>query len=129
LRDKVLRRPDGTQCAIPNGIFAAPDGSAPGRRGEDAGAMLRMIAYGGESHFAHPPRPADPKAVWTPEWSVRVRVKSHTLATLGEESAGRAAASGRNTPIPAGQESAPGSAESVIPLPGPVNILRGIFGR
>lgn len=130
LRDKVLLRPDVTQCAIPRGIFAAPDGSTPGRRGENAGAMLRMIAYGGESHFAHPPRPADPKAVWTPEWAVRVRVKSHTMAMLGEESAGRAAASGRNPPIPAGQESAPpapGSADSA--LPGAVNILRGIFGR
>lgn len=44
-----------------------------------------MMAYGGESHIVHPPRPADPKAPWAPEWSVRVRVKAHTMAMLGEE--------------------------------------------
>lgn len=132
LKSKVLLQPDVTQCAIPRGIFAAPGGGAPGSRGGDAGAMLRMVAYGGESGFAHPPRPADPKAVWAPEWAVRVRVKSHTMAMLGQESGERAAGSRRNTPMQAGQEPAPpapGNAESALPLPNPVNILRGIFGR
>jgi hypothetical protein len=52
--------------------------------------MLRMMAYGGESHIVHPPRPADPKAPWEPEWSVRVRVKAHTMAMLRAEQGGGA---------------------------------------
>ena len=48
-----------------------------------------MIAYGCESNFAHPPRPTDPRAAWEPEWAVMVRVKSSTMAMLGEESGGR----------------------------------------
>jgi hypothetical protein len=65
LKERVLLQPDVTQCAIPKGIFAGPNG----RAGE--GAMLRMMAYGGESNFAYPPRPSDPKAVWEPEWAGR----------------------------------------------------------
>ncbi len=136
LKSKVLLQPDVTQCAIPRGIFAAADGSAPGSRGGDAGAMLRMVAYGGESSFAHPPRPADPKAVWAPEWAVRVRVKSHTMAMLGEQAQGRAAAARRNPAQAAGQESASPEPANAGPanqtpgsIPNPVNILRGIFGR
>jgi hypothetical protein len=45
--------------------------------------MLRMIAYGSELNLAHPPRPADPKIAWEPEWAVKVRVKSVTSAMLG----------------------------------------------
>lgn len=129
LRERVLLQSDMTQCAIPRGIFAPPAGGASSGRGGDAGAMLRMVAYGGESSFAHPPRPADPKAVWAPEWAVRVRVKSHTMAMLGQESEGSAAGSRRSTPMQADQESAPGNAGPAAPLPSPVNILRGIFGR
>jgi hypothetical protein len=131
LRDKVLLRPDVTQCAIPRGIFAKPEGSA-GRRGDDAGAMLRMVAYGSESSFAHPPRPADPRAVWEPEWAVRVRVKSHTMAMLGEESGRRSSASGRGAPPPAGQEAPPPTNNAGEPppsMPNPASILKGIFGR
>ena len=132
LKAKVLLQPDVTQCAIPKGIFAAADGSGPGNRGGDAGAMLRMVAYGGESNFVHPPRPADPKAAWAPEWAVRVRVKSNTMAMLGQESGGSAAGTRRNAPGQADQEPtppAPGNAGAAAPLPNPVNILRGIFGR
>ena len=92
-----------------------------------------MMAYGGESNFAYPPRPSDPKAVWEPEWAVRVRVKSHTMAMLGEE--GARSAGGRR-----GQDSRqemrqemPGTpaqeAESALPIPNPAGILKGLFGR
>lgn len=67
LKERVLLQPETTQCAIPQGIFAGG--------GRDATPMLRMMAYGGESHIVYPPRPADPKAAWEPEWSVRVRVQ------------------------------------------------------
>ena len=42
-----------------------------------------MIAYGPESNFAWPPKPANPKTPWNPEWNVRVRTKSTTTAMLG----------------------------------------------
>ncbi len=138
LKDKVLLPPSTTSCAIPRGIFTATDGKP------SQGAMLRMMAYGGESNFAHPPRPADPKAVWEPDWAVRVRVKSQTMAMLGEESGGRRSAAGRSRPqqVPSmgqtqsesqdpgqGPGSAQGGAGSLIPLPNPAGMLKGLFGR
>ncbi|HSV51712.1 MAG TPA: hypothetical protein VLJ57_06330 [Burkholderiaceae bacterium] len=136
LKDKVLLQPETTQCAIPKGIFAAAEGA----RGDGMPAMLRMMAYGGESNFAHPPRPADPRAVWEPEWAVRVRVKSHTIAMLGEEGArmrGGAAGMGQPAAPMAGAQDAQqppvnpvqSAVESVLPVPNPVNLLKGLFGR
>lgn len=123
LKERVLLQPDATQCAIPQGIFAAG--------GRETSPMLRMMAYGGESHIVHPPRPADPKAAWNPEWSVRVRAKSHTMAMLGEDMArsgrgGSAAAAD----MAAGEAAAPpqSASEGLIPA-NPVNLLRGLFGR
>ena len=145
IKDKVLLTPETTQCAIPRGIFAAKDAGA-GRRG-DSGGMLRMIAYGSESNFAYPPRPADPKAVWEPDWAVRVRVKSSTMAMLGEEpSGGRAARSRRgsdpsgNAPPPAASQdgsagaapatpSSPSIGDVLSPIGNPANVLKGLFGR
>ncbi|MFY3386204.1 hypothetical protein [Paracidovorax sp. MALMAid1276] len=130
LKDRVLLSPETTQCAIPQGIFAGG--------GRDATPMLRMVAYGGESHIVHPPRPADPRAAWEPEWAVRVRVKSHTMAMLGEEMQGArgggAAANAGNAPYgsgmsggqPAPGEGGDGASGNVV---NPVNLLRGLFGR
>jgi hypothetical protein len=123
LKERVLLQPDTTQCAIPKGIFTAPDGRS------SEGAMLRMMAYGGESNFAHPPRPADPKAVWEPEWAVRVRVKSQTMAMLGEERSGRRSAAGSRPEQAAPESPTQGAAESVMPLPNPASLLKGLFGR
>jgi hypothetical protein len=122
LKERVLLQPDVTQCAIPKGIFAGPN-----RAGE--GAMLRMMAYGGESNFAYPPRPSDPKAVWEPEWAVRVRMKSHTMGMLGEEG-GRSAGGRPGRPQP---QERPGQPEqeggSASPIPNPASLLKGLFGR
>jgi hypothetical protein len=75
LKEKVLLAPTATRCDVPKGIFG--DGTEP------SGAMLRMIAYGTELNLAHPPRPADPKLAWEPEWALKVRVKSVAMAMLG----------------------------------------------
>jgi hypothetical protein len=146
IKDKVLLTPETTQCAIPRGIFAGKEGGS-GRRGDSSGGMLRMIAYGNESNFAYPPRPADPKAVWEPDWAVRVRVKSSTMAMLGEEpSGGRAARSSRgstpsgNAPPPAASQdgsagaapatpSSPSIGDVLSPIGNPANVLKGLFGR
>ena len=76
IKEKVLLAPTATSCAMPKGIFAEP-----GEQG--GGGMLRMVAFGPESHQTWPPRPADPKARWEPEWTVRVRTQSTTGAILG----------------------------------------------
>ena len=62
---------------MPAGIFASENSAQGG------GGMMRMIAYGPESNIAWPPKPADPKVAWHPEWNVRVRIKSTTAAMLG----------------------------------------------
>lgn len=101
IKEKVLLPASTQKCAIPAGIY-----------GQAGGAMLRGIAYGNELNLVHPPRPTDPKllAAWNPEWSLRVRVKSTTMAMLGQEAQAR-------------QERKPEPAN-------PLDILKkGIFGR
>lgn len=83
LKQKVLLPGTATQCSVPKGIFAGG-----GKGGDEMGGMgmLTMIAYGPETNIAYPPKPANPKQPWTPEWNVRVRTKSTALAMLGMES-------------------------------------------
>ena len=125
-RERVLLRPDVTRCAVPIGIFAPGAGAR-----EEATPMLRMMAYGGESNFAYPPRPADPRAVWEPEWAVRVRVKAHTMAMLGQENE-RSARGERNQasqPQMGQTQEAEAPSQGGLPIPNPAGILKGLFGR
>ena len=121
LKEKVLLAPTVTQCAVPKGIFA-----------KASGAMLRMIAYGSELNIAHPPRPADVKQPWEPEWAVRVRTKSTAMAQLGADAQQRMG-SGRGPSERAGSEQAPPpsvEAKKDEPkAPSAVDVLRGILGR
>jgi hypothetical protein len=121
LQEKVLLAPTVTRCAVPKGIF-----------GEGGGAMLRMIAYGSELNLAHPPRPADPKVAWEPQWAVKLRVKSVANAMLGMDMSDMQRGPERGVPsqtqAPAA-DSAPPAAERKPELPDPVNVLKGIFGR
>ena len=45
--------------------------------------MANLSAYGPQSDFAYPPRPADAKIAWKPEWIARVRFRSTTMLALG----------------------------------------------
>ncbi|WP_052631959.1 hypothetical protein [Pseudoxanthomonas suwonensis] len=81
LKEKVLLPPSATSCAVPKGIFANPGGDA-------SAPLLSMIAYGPETNIAWPPKPADPKLPWNPEWNVRVRTKSTAGALLGMDLGG-----------------------------------------
>jgi len=105
--EKVVLAPSVQSCAVPAGIFGGAEG-----------AMVRMIAYGPELDLAHPPRPANPKAAWDPEWAVRVRVKSTGMTVLGmnDQGGGRSSGSGQ------GDAAAPEK-------PGLGGVLRGIFGH
>ena len=81
LKQKVLLPASATSCTIPKGIFAGTSNV----KGEQAAmpGMLSMSAYGPESWITYPPKPADPKQPWNPEWSVRLRAKSTAFSMLG----------------------------------------------
>lgn len=111
LKDKVLLAPSVTRCTVPKGVFT----------GE--GAMLRAIAYGHELNLAHPPRPADPKVAWEPQWAVKVRVKSVASSIVGMPAMD---APGRPGDEPA---EAPPEPEKKEKKPSALDILRGVIGR
>ena len=112
LKEKVLLAPAATHCTVPKGVF-------PGQ-----GGMLRAIAYGNELNLAHPPRPADPKAVWEPVWAAKLRVKSVATVMLGMPQMGQMP--------PAGTEPAPKpqpEEKKEDKMPKPLDLLKGILGR
>jgi hypothetical protein len=116
LKEGVLLAPSVTQCAVPKGIF-----------GDGGTAMLRMIAYGSELNLAHPPRPADPKVAWEPEWAVKIRVKSVANAMLGMDIEEMTRGAGGQAPS-AAEPPPPQQKEDSNPL-NPANLLKGILGR
>jgi hypothetical protein len=117
LKEKVLLAPTVTRCTVPAGIF-----------GEGGGSMLRMIAYGSELNLAHPPRPADPKVPWEPQWATKIRVKSIANAMLGMDMPSMQRDTASQPGRPADQPPAAEKKEEEKTLD-PVNILRGILGR
>jgi hypothetical protein len=116
VKQKVLLPTSATHCDVPAGIFGASEAGDPNAMG-----MLRMIAYGPESSIVYPPKPADPKAPWTPEWSVRVRTKSTAMALMGMDlSAINAAADAEPE-----QDQAPAREAQ----PGVKQLLKGLWGK
>lgn len=119
LKEKVLLPASKTDCTIPAGIFAKAEG-----------AMLRGIAYGQELNLAHPPRPADKRVAWEPEWAAKIRVKALTMVMLGEEgggaSSGRPARSRAEEPAPTDSGSKPPL--GIPGLPDVGKALKGLFG-
>lgn len=83
LKQKVLLPTSATSCTVPQGIFASGTGAGAQQGGMGGMGMLSMIAYGPETNIAWPPKPANPKTPWNPEWNVRVRTKSTASALLG----------------------------------------------
>lgn len=133
VKDRVLLSPETRECAVPKGIFSAGGGKDEAAAG---GAMLRMIAYGPETWLSHPAKPASAPKGWQPEWTVRVRSKSQTMAVLGMDMSGMSGPPGREDGDGGGAQSgqgATGEPESAPSsgsiLPGAGSILRGIFGR
>jgi len=109
VREKVLLGPEVKNCAMPKGIFEASKGNSQG----GSGGMLRMVAFGPETHFVYPPKPANPKTPWNPEWNVRVRVKSSTIYPIGMDMSGMDEQDDRNEDKPKKKR----------------NVLKDIFGR
>lgn len=79
LKQKILLPATATSCVIPRGIFADKGGGQAGMMP----AMLMMSGYGPESWITYPPKPANARTPWNPEWSVRLRARSTATAILG----------------------------------------------
>lgn len=67
--------PEQRDCAIPAEVVKAA-GEA---------MVVNLQAYGPQADFAYPPRPADTKKPWNPEWIARVRFRSSTMVIPGME--------------------------------------------
>ena len=70
---RTVMAPSQTQCTVPAEVKQAG--------GEVT--MASLYAYGPERNFAYPPRPANAKTPWNPEWIARARFRSMTMAMLG----------------------------------------------
>jgi hypothetical protein len=112
LKQKVLLPASATSCTIPKGIFAEAS-DAQGQQGVMP-SMLMMTAYGPENWITYPPKPANPKQAWNPEWSVRLRAKSTATAILGMDMGGMQQQDGQ----PQQQQKKPGMR----------GLLKGILG-
>ena len=62
--------PTQTNCAIPAEVKSAQ-------------LITFMNAFGPEADFAYPPRPANPRLPWRPDWTVKVRYKSTAMVVPG----------------------------------------------
>lgn len=69
---KIVMPPSQTSCTVPAEVSRAAGDFM----------MASIYAYGPEANFAWPPRPADPKVAWKPEWTARVRFRSHSMWML-----------------------------------------------
>jgi hypothetical protein len=118
LGERVLLPPNQSSCDIPAGIFA-----------KSSGAMLQSIAYGNELNIVHPPRPANAKTPWTPEWSVRVRNKSFAMNALGEDARMGSRNSNNQRSAQRNPNQPPQEQEQQGVAPSVGGILKGIFGR
>ena len=72
IAQKIVMPPSQTSCTVPAAVTQA------------GGEMLMgsLYAYGPEANFAYPPRPADPKIAWKPEWIARVRYRANSMWML-----------------------------------------------
>ena len=78
IQQQVVMPPSQTSCTVPAEVAAA---------GGDF-ALGNLYAYGPEANFAYPPRPANAKTPWKPEWTARVRYRSNSMWLLNEPDMG-----------------------------------------
>jgi hypothetical protein len=82
IRQRVVMPPSQTSCTVPAEVKrASPD-------------MMfgTLFAYGPQADFAYPPRPANARAGWMPDWTARVRFRSMTTWMAGMPGMGDAGA-------------------------------------
>ncbi len=103
--------PEQRDCTIPAEVIKAT--------GE--GMIVNLQAYGPQADFAYPPRPADARKPWNPEWVARVRFRSSTMLIPGME--GMAAGIGRE------DTAASGAGEQTKPRKPKCKGLKGLAQR
>lgn len=103
--------PEQRDCTIPAEVIKAS--------GE--GMLVNLQAYGPQADFAYPPRPADARKPWNPEWIARVRFRSSTMLIPGME--GMAGGGDR------ADTSASGTGEEAKPSKRKCKGLRGLAER
>ena len=70
---KTAMAPGQTSCTVPAEV----------RQLGGEMLMLNLTAYGPQSDFAYPPRHANARLAWKPEWIARVRFRSRAMVMLG----------------------------------------------
>ncbi|EJL25545.1 hypothetical protein [Novosphingobium sp. AP12] len=68
VKSGTLMGPATTSCAVPAEVIAASPDFRVGT----------LTAFGPQESFAYPPRPADTKVAWKPDWTARIRHRSTT---------------------------------------------------
>ena len=68
---------------VPRGTVMAPSRTSCAIPAEVGGAqkIAFLNAFGPEADFAYPPRPANQRTPWHPDWTVKVRYKSTAMVT------------------------------------------------
>ena len=92
--------PSQTTCAVPAEVKAAGGPIM----------MTFLTGYGPQADFAYPPRPANTRTPWRPEWIARVRFKSSTtlmagmpgMGDLGQAQEGQQGQQGQQAEQPSG---------------------------
>lgn len=74
---KTVMAPSQTNCTVPAEVKSMG--------GEVT--MASLYAYGPERNFSFPPRPANARPGWQPEWIARARFRSMTMNMLGMDMA------------------------------------------
>lgn len=70
---KTVMTPSQTSCTVPAEVK---------KMGGEV-TMASLYAYGPERNFSFPPRPANARPGWSPEWIARARFRSMTMGMLG----------------------------------------------
>ncbi|HEU4821080.1 MAG TPA: hypothetical protein VFS87_07985 [Qipengyuania sp.] len=70
---RTVMPPSQTTCTVPAEV----------RQAGGEVTMTSLYAYGPERNFSYPPRPANARAGWQPDWIARARFRSMTMAMLG----------------------------------------------
>jgi hypothetical protein len=91
---RTVMPPSQTTCTVPAEV----------KRAGGEVTMTSLYAYGLERNFAFPPRPANARAGWQPDWIARARFRSMTMAMLGMDLGAMGGAEAEGEP---GAEAAP----------------------
>ena len=117
IKEKVVMRPDVTNCAVPKGIFK-----------DTGGAALQFIGYGDELNIAWPPKPKDPKIPHEYVWAMKLRNKSTGMLPLGQDSGSEDQDSSSEPKRDDRPADADKGGEAPEEKKGGLDKLRGIFG-